>query len=172
MRLIGGRRYNQATVTLERSMKTPSVPGLECGLTVLELLAHSRTGLTLPEIARNLELPKSSAHSLLITLERLGYLHRNERTSRSVCGTKLLSLGNLSLSGLPVRSAAAPYMLALTERTGLTTHLAVLERNEAVLVEKWNPAAFSSWWRGWGSAWICIAPAWARHCSRKCAKTS
>ncbi len=120
-------------------MKTPSVPALDRGLAVLELIANSRAGLTLPEIGRELELPKSSVHCLLVTLERRGYLRRNERTSRYLFGSKLFSLANLSLSGLKVRQLAAPHMLALTERTGLTTHLAVLERNEAVLVEKVEP---------------------------------
>jgi DNA-binding IclR family transcriptional regulator len=120
-------------------MKTPSVPALERALAILELLANSRAGLTLPEIAGELRLPKSSVHCLLVTLERGKYLHRNERTSRYLFGSKLFALGNLSLSGLQVRQAAAPHMLLLTERTGLTSHLAILERNEAVLVEKVEP---------------------------------
>jgi DNA-binding IclR family transcriptional regulator len=121
-------------------MKTPSVPSLERGLAVLELLAGTRAGLTLPEIAKELNLPKSSVHCLLLTMERLRYLHRNEKTSRYMFGSKLFSIGNMSLSGLQVRQVSAPYMHALTERTSLTTHLAVLERNEAVLVEKMEPA--------------------------------
>jgi DNA-binding IclR family transcriptional regulator len=124
---------------MERPTKTPSVPALERGLAVLELLANSRAGLTLPEIAKELHLPKSSVHCILLTLERCRYLHRNERTSRYMFASRLFSLGNLSLSGLQVRQLAAPQMHMLTERTGLTSHLAILERNEAVLVEKVEP---------------------------------
>ena len=120
-------------------MKTPSVPALERALAILELLAGSRAGLTLPEIAKNLQLPKSSVHCLLITLERHGYLNRNERTSRYMFGSKLFSLGNMSLSGLQLRQVAVPHMHTLMERVGLTVHLAVLERYEAVLVEKVEP---------------------------------
>ena len=43
-------------------------------------------------------------------------------------GSKLFSLGNMSLSGLRVRQVAAPHMHTLMERIGLTVHLAVLER--------------------------------------------
>jgi DNA-binding IclR family transcriptional regulator len=120
-------------------MKTPSVPALERALAIMELLAGSRTGMTLPEIAAELRLPKSSVHCLLVTLERRRYLHRNDRTSRYTFGSRLFSLANLSLSGLQIRHSAAPHMRTLTERTGLTTHLAILERNEAVLVEKVEP---------------------------------
>jgi DNA-binding IclR family transcriptional regulator len=120
-------------------MKTPSAPALERGLAVLELIANARASLTLPEIAKKLKLPKSSVHCLLVTLERQNYLQRNERTARYMFGPKLFSLANVSLSGLKVRQIAAPHMLVLTQRTGLATHLAVLERNEAVLVEKAEP---------------------------------
>jgi len=133
-------RYNQRpSKLLDRPMKTPSVPALERTLAILELLAGSRVGLTLPEIAKELQLPKSSVHCLLITLERHRYLNRNERTSRYMFGSKLFSLGNMSLSGLRVRQVAAPHMHTLMERAGLTVHLAVLEGYEAVLVEKAEP---------------------------------
>ena len=55
-------------------IRTPSVPALERALSILELLAFVRHGLTLPDLSRRLELPKSSAHCLLVTLERRGYL--------------------------------------------------------------------------------------------------
>ncbi len=120
-------------------MKTPSVPALERGLAIFELLAGSRAGLTLPEIAKELGLPKSSVHCLLITLERHLYLHRNERTSRYLFGSKLFSLGNMSFGGLELRQIAMPHMHALAKQTGLATHMAVLERYEAVLMEKVEP---------------------------------
>ena len=145
----GPERYNRDPLELlERSMKTPSVPALERALAILELLAGSRAGLTLPEIAKVLALPKSSVHCLLITLERHRYLHRNDRTSRYLFGSKLFSLANMSLSGLQLRQVAMPHMHALTKITGLATHLAVLERYEAVLMEKVEPpgdAKLATW---------------------------
>src|SRR5579859_3904818 len=133
-------RYTRKSAEcLERPVKTPSVPSLERALVILELLATSRAGLTLPEIATGLRLPKSSVHCLLVTLERHRYLHRNDRTCRYMFGSKLFSLGNMSLNGLRVRQVAGPHMRSLTERTGLTTHLGVLERYEAVLMEKVDP---------------------------------
>lgn len=53
---------------------TPSVPAVERALAILELIAQSRSGLTLSEIVRGLKFPKSSAHCLLLTLERQGYM--------------------------------------------------------------------------------------------------
>jgi DNA-binding IclR family transcriptional regulator len=124
---------------LEPGLKTPSVPALERGLAILELLAASRAGLVLPEIAKALSLPKSSVHCLLLTLERHGYLRRNDRTNRYLFGSRLFSLGNMALNGLELRDVAAPYLRALMSATHLTVHLAILERHEAVLIDKAEP---------------------------------
>jgi DNA-binding IclR family transcriptional regulator len=74
--------------------KTKSVPALERALKILEMLAISRTGLTLAEIARHLGLARSSTHYLLLTLERSGYLYRNKQTSRYMFGVKLFTLAH------------------------------------------------------------------------------
>ena len=46
--------------------RTRSVPVLERAFTALELLAISSNGLTLPDVARKLQIPKSSAHCILL----------------------------------------------------------------------------------------------------------
>jgi DNA-binding IclR family transcriptional regulator len=118
------------------SIKTKSVPSLERALLVLERLAASSNGLSLSELTRNLGLPRSSTHCLLITLERMGYLLRNEQSGRYMFGMKLFSLANMTISGLNLRKQALPHLRALRGATGLTVHLAILEQNEAVIVEK------------------------------------
>lgn len=123
-----------------KDLKTPSVPALDRALSTLEMLANSRSGLSLPELARRLNLPKSSVHCLLLTLERRGYLHRNEKTNRYLFGYKLFSVANEALSGIELREKAVPFLRALMSRTRLTVHLAILERNEGVLIEKVEPA--------------------------------
>src|SRR5512146_1021851 len=119
-------------------LKTPSVPALENGLRALEILAQAKAGMSLADITRELRIPKSSAHCLLLTLERQGYLHRNGR-NRYLFGLKFFSLANMALSGLELREKAAPFLKSLMARTRLTAHLAVLEQNEAVLIEKLEP---------------------------------
>ncbi len=126
---------------MQEDLKTRSVPALERAFSALELLAASKSGLSLPELSRQLELPKSSMHSLLLTMERRGYLHRNLKTNRYLFGLKLFSLANMALAGLELREKAAPFLRALSGRTRLTVHLAMLDRNEAVLIEKMEPPA-------------------------------
>ena len=125
------------------ALKTPSVPALERALSVLELLARTQNGLTLPELTRRLSLPKSSVHCLLLTLERRGYLLRQAPNGRYLFGSRLFSLGNQVLNGLALRETAAPHLRDLMERTHLTVHLAVLEGGEAVLIAKAEPPGAS-----------------------------
>jgi DNA-binding IclR family transcriptional regulator len=127
--------------------KTQSVPALERALSILESLSRSKHGLTLSQLARTLELPKSSVHCLLLTFERHGYLRRDENSGRYRLGLRLCDLANVALGGVMLRDQAAPYLNQLRESTQLTTHLAVLEQDEVVLIEKIEPltSRINSW---------------------------
>jgi DNA-binding IclR family transcriptional regulator len=127
--------------------KTQSVPALERALSILESLSKSKHGLTLSQLSRSLELPKSSVHCLLLTFERHGYLHHDEHSGRYRLGLRLCDLANAAVSGVMLRDQAAPFLNQLRESTHLTAHMAVLEQNEVVLIEKVEPltARVTSW---------------------------
>ena len=118
------------------NIRTKSVPSLDRALRVLEALASSKNGLSLSDLSRNLGLPRSSTHCLLITLERQRYILRNEKSGRYLFGMKLFSLANMAMNGLSLRKEASPNLRALMKATGLTVHMAILEQNEAVIIEK------------------------------------
>lgn len=124
--------------------RTSSVPILCRALEILELLAGSRNGLPLPEISRALAMPKSSAHKVLITLLREGYVNRSQRTGRFSLGYKLFTLANQALDGLHIRELAIQPMRHLMLQTQLTVHLAMLERFEAILLAKIDPPGVTS----------------------------
>lgn len=117
-------------------VKTKSVPAIEKAMRILEELANSQHGLTVSEMTRSLSLPKSSTYGLLLTLERMGYLHRNESTGRYMFGMKIFTLANMAMNGLNLRRLAAPFVRALMKKTNLTVHMTILEQNEAVIIEK------------------------------------
>jgi DNA-binding IclR family transcriptional regulator len=119
--------------------KTPSVPALERGLAILELVANSRSGLTFSQIARSVSFPKSSVHCLLVTFEREEYLRRTPTSGRYVYGPRLARLAHLALNGAAIREQAAPVIRNLADRLGLTVHVAILEGDEAILIAKAAP---------------------------------
>ena len=130
--------------------RTPSVPAVERALCLMESLAHSKNGLSLSQLVESSNLPKSSIHCLLLTLERTGYLHRSEQTGRYMFGLKFFGLANTSLSSLPIREQAAPFLMQLMEQTGLTVHMGVLDKYEAVLIARYDPPGSKglATWRG------------------------
>ncbi|MCX6623430.1 MAG: IclR family transcriptional regulator [Acidobacteria bacterium] len=127
---------------------TQSVPALQKGLSVLEALAQSRNGLTLPEIVQLTGIARSSAHCLLITFLRCGYLHRNDRTSRYMFSLKCTSLLNSAVWGLRLREQGTPCLRDLMQATQCTVHMGVLENREGLVVAKQelpSKARLASW---------------------------
>jgi DNA-binding IclR family transcriptional regulator len=120
------------------NLKTVSPPAVERALTILEEVASSTRGLRLPEIALRLGLPKSSTHSVLVGMERRGYLQRNT-SGRYLFGPKILSLANLALCNMALREIAYPVLADLMRRTGLAAKMAILDRDQAVLIEQVHP---------------------------------
>lgn len=120
-------------------LKTLSVPAVERALTILEMLAKSKRGLAISEIVRSLQLPKSTTHSLLLTLERRGYLHHNAKTHRYLFAVKFFSLANMVLAGIELRHQAEPMLKVLMRALGLTVHMAMLDQYDVVLIDKVEP---------------------------------
>ena len=121
------------------SAKTPSVPALERGLAILELVLRSRSGLTFSQIARSVDFPKSSVHCLLLTFERAGYLRRSESTGRYVCGSRFARMAHFALDGAAIRERATPLLRKLADQLRTTVHMAILEENEAILIARAVP---------------------------------
>jgi len=118
-----------------------TVHSIERALQMLEVLASSRKGLTLSQVARSLEVARSSAFYILNTLEKSGYVHRGSARGRYTFTPKLFELAARSLTGLGIRERAAPFLRALMDQTGLTVHLAAISQNEVVVIDKIAPAA-------------------------------
>ena len=121
--------------------KTSGAPAVERALDIFELLSSSKAGLTLSDLSNSLGVPKSSVHYLLNTLLRRGYLHRNDVTNRLLLGLKILTLHNAALESIELRRYAAPHLRRLMENSSLTVHLAVLDGDEVVLVDRLRPQA-------------------------------
>jgi len=84
-------KYNVDTVMKSaRPADGPPAPALERGFRILEELARSRRGVTLSDLARRLQLAKSTCHHLLATLLRLGYVSRPDASGRTRCDAACL----------------------------------------------------------------------------------
>jgi DNA-binding IclR family transcriptional regulator len=127
------------------------VPAIDRALTVIELLGQTNNGFSVSDVSRRLGFPKSSTFMILTTLARRGYVERNERTKKFRFGLKLISVARASIDGLQLCQEARPFLISLMQKTGLTVHMAVLDGDEAVIVDKIDvpgPARITTTWVG------------------------
>jgi DNA-binding IclR family transcriptional regulator len=115
-----------------------AVPAIERALTVLETIAQWNRGFTLSELCRRLSLPKSSMSLILGTLEHRGYLQKERHTRKYRFGPKLVGLSRSATEHLEFAEEARPFLQSLMEKTGFCVHLAILDGNEAIMIEKVN----------------------------------
>lgn len=115
------------------------VPAVERAFDLLELLVSERDGLTLSEISRGLDIPKSSAHYLVECLCRRGYLWR-AWGHRYLLGVRAGGLGEVKQAASQFAQAALPHLTALAKRFGLCACACVLGCQGPVIIAKANAA--------------------------------
>lgn len=119
------------------------VPAVKRAFAILDSLNQSSFGLTVQEVSHLHKIPYSTAFYLLETMQECGYVQRND-SKKYTLGYKLFNFrgGNVARNTLNLRALAAPVLEELSNLTGLTLHLAILEKDEAVYIEKTEPAGF------------------------------
>ncbi|MEO8370500.1 MAG: IclR family transcriptional regulator [Candidatus Solibacter sp.] len=120
--------------------ETPSASAVQRTMAILECLDSSRRGLNVSEVSRKLEIPKSSVHVLMLSLERLGYIRRASNGRDFCLGLKVYALGQRMAKTITVAEIALPYMQALVDELSLCAHLAVLDHDQGVFIQKAEPA--------------------------------
>lgn len=108
------------------------VPGLHRGLRVLEILGAAPEPMSLSEIARAMELSRSSAFRLVYTLRQMDFLKEGEQKNTYTLGARVLNLGFAYLNQQPITTIARPHLAALRDRTGVGAHLSVLEGHDVL----------------------------------------
>jgi IclR family acetate operon transcriptional repressor len=105
-------------------------------LRVLEEVA-SRQPIGVGELARVLDMPKSSVQRALVALDTAGWIRpASGGVTRWVVTTKALAVGGRVSGDLDLRGAAVPIMEDLRRHTEETVHLTVPEGGNMVLIER------------------------------------
>ncbi|MEU2950764.1 IclR family transcriptional regulator [Streptomyces xanthochromogenes] len=105
-------------------------------LRALEEIAE-RQPIGVAELARAMELPKSSVQRSLLTLHEAGWIRPAAGTpTRWAVTAKALYVGRRATGELGLRDAAVPAMEELRRQCGETVHLAVPEGDRVVLIER------------------------------------
>ena len=128
---------NNAHVSAEKIPRAQTRSLLR-GLAALEHVAAAGEA-TVADLAEALALPRASAHILLSTLARAGYLRQSRRRGAYRVDLKVLELTNAVLRHMPVRDRAAALLHELAGETGLSAYLAVLFRGRAMTIDRIVP---------------------------------
>jgi len=96
---------------------------------ILEIVAASRTGLSLTEIMRGTGLSSGTMHRLLNALLDVGYVAQPEGQKTYRLGPRLIRLFHLAHSGATLSALVQPVLQELVNRFGETAFVAKLNVN-------------------------------------------
>ena len=116
----------------------PRLAGSDRVLAVLRKLAAYPRGVRLAQLARDLDIPKSSLHRALAALCRAGLADHDERGSYRL-GLEFVRLAFAYYEQLDRRQVVGPLLQSLAERLGETAHYAELDGAEIVYLAKMTP---------------------------------
>jgi DNA-binding IclR family transcriptional regulator len=130
---------------LAPTVRTGGSPGVHAALSVVERIVASGP-LGVGDLARELELPKSTLHRICTILVERGWAVRDER-GRYEPGLRALSLGSRT-SDLPIVTGFRHAVAPLLERHDETVCLAVLDGGDSVFIaieETSQPVRLLTW---------------------------
>lgn len=118
-------RYDAAKYSLLTVEKT---------VALLELLAGERAQ-TIQTLADNLALSRNKAYRIVVTLENLGLVHREDPGGTYCFGMAALELAQKVLQNSSIINHAHPVMEALARKHGEAVYMTVLEGEEVLFID-------------------------------------
>ena len=113
---------------------------LERGLAILSAFRSGRPLLGVSELGRDIGLSRSTTHRYVATLAALGYLQQDSSTKKYRLGPRVLDLGFSAINSMELREVAAPHLRQLSDDTGYTVNMAILDELDIVYVERCRSA--------------------------------
>lgn len=116
---------------------TDRVAGVARALRLLEIITLGPTdGMNLTELAKQIEISKSSTLALLRTMTDAGFVRTKDPGPRYLPGMTLLRLGDLSRTTQPIDEIAQNYIPDLAQEIGMTIRVALNEGGRPVFISR------------------------------------
>jgi IclR family pca regulon transcriptional regulator len=109
---------------------------LERGLAILSSFQSAQPLLGVSDLSRVVGLSRSTTHRYVATLAALGYLQQDAETRKYRLGPRVLDLGFSAINSMELRHVGAPHLKALSDSTGHTVNMAVLDGADIVYIER------------------------------------
>ena len=116
-------------------MKKYDAPSVKKAFAILNAISASREGLGVSELARSLDMAKSTVHGMTSALEELGAIMRHPLTKKYKLGFMLFEVGRQAYSQIDLKSSARPVMEALMEKTRASVFLGTLNWDHVTVMD-------------------------------------
>ena len=110
-------------------------PSVKRAFEILKLVSTSKDGVGISEIARGLDIAKSTVHGMTSALEEAGVVLRDPVTKRYTLGFTLFELGKNAYSQIDLKDLARPVAEELMERTNASVFLGVLNGDHVTVLD-------------------------------------
>jgi IclR family acetate operon transcriptional repressor len=121
------------------------IQSLAKGLEMLALFRPGRPSLTVEELAREVNIPKSSAYRVVATLRDRGYLRKLPRGQGYALGAVMIRFGEVVRESSEIHQAAPPIMSALAAASRETAIVAVRSGDRGIVTDKADSPEMMRW---------------------------
>jgi IclR family KDG regulon transcriptional repressor len=104
-------------------------------LKILEYLSKTKEA-SVSEVSSYLNVNKSTAHRFLASMKHVGFVDQNSENQKYKLSLKVFEIGNRVVEGLNLREIAKPVMHELSDLTGETVNLGIIDNYDVVYIEK------------------------------------
>jgi DNA-binding IclR family transcriptional regulator len=116
-------------------MKKYGAPSVKKTFAILSAISSSKEGLGVSELAKGLNIAKSTVHGMTAALEEVGAIMRHPQTKKYKLGFMLFEIGRQAFSQIDLKTSARPVMEELMEKTQASVFLGTLNWDRVTVMD-------------------------------------
>jgi IclR family acetate operon transcriptional repressor len=126
-------------MSVETTLVTTKSAGdraVERVLVILEALTDNLTGVSITELATQLEISKAQVHRVLTSMVARGYVSQDPLSERYKLTSRLMGMALKHVQRLDIYEIVLPILRALTQETAEMSQLSAVQNERVILVAK------------------------------------
>ena len=120
-------------------MEQKRYSSLENALRILELFRVEKPDYSVKEVAEQLSIGDSTAHRLLTTLQKEGFISKDDRYNRYRLGISIRAIESVIRKDLSLYNISKSILLSHVKKVGETMSLCVLHRDQTYYINTVEP---------------------------------
>ena len=120
-------------------MEQKRYSSLENALRILELFRVEKPDYSVKEVAEQLSIGDSTAHRLLTTLQKEGFISKDDRYNRYRLGISIRAIESVIRKDLSLYNVSKSILLSHVKKVGETMSLCVLHRDQTFYINTVEP---------------------------------